>query len=53
MRRAFLPLISPKNDCSTVFAEVKIAFGFSLFFLVDFVFATSLWTLHLSFSFMY
>jgi len=42
-----LPLASPKNDCSTVLAEVKVAFNLPLLFLVDFVATVSLGTLHL------
>jgi len=42
-----LLLASPKNDCSTVLAEVKVAFHLPLLFLVNFVAAVSLGTLHL------
>jgi len=45
----FLLLVSPENDCSTVLAKVKVAFGFFLLFHVDFVVATRFWTLHFSF----
>jgi len=40
------------NHGSTVFAEVKVALGFFLLFLVYFVVATSFWTLHLFFTFL-
>jgi len=46
--RLFLLLVSPINNCSTVLTEVEVALHFSLFFFVDFVLATSFWTLHFS-----
>jgi len=45
----FLLLVSPENDCSAIFAEVKVALGFSQLFFVDLAVTTSSWAFHFLF----
>jgi hypothetical protein len=47
--RLFLLLGSPKNDCSAIFAEVKVALSFSQLFFVDLAVKTSSWAFHFLF----